>query len=140
MSRVSPHSGKRLHHLARRPTTALDRSRGAGASALRLGLSKLPRLATPLRSRCDDAEPGLLHRIVEATVPAVVVTVVEQGCLLVRDWIKREHKAALGVYAQQEQEIDLGELQEFLRAGKQCDCTECECADCQCDCHGDEEE
>lgn len=137
MSRVPSHSGKRLHNLARGQAKTLDRSRGAGASALRAGLSKLPRLATPLRSRCDDAEPGLLHRIVEATVPAVVVTVVEQGCWLVRDWIKREHKASLGAYSQGE-EIDLGELQDFLRAGKQCDCTECECGDCQCECHGEE--
>ena len=109
---------------------------------MRAGLSQLPRLAAPLRARCDDGEPGLLHRIVEATVPAVVVTVVEQGCWLVRDWIKREHKAALGAYSRSDDEgmeIDLGELQDFLRA-KQCDCTECECADCQCKCHGSDEE
>lgn len=137
MSRVPSHARQGLHNLARGQAKALDRSRGAGASALRAGLSKLPRLATSLRTRCDD-EPGLLHRIVEATVPAVVVTVVEQGCWLVRDWIKREHKASLGAYSQGE-EIDLGELQDFL-AGKQCDCTECECGDCQCKCHGDEEE
>lgn len=140
MSRVPPHGGKRLHNQPRRPTTALDRSRGAGASALRLGLSQLPRLAAPLRSRCDDDGSSIVKDIViGVTVAGLVAGAEKVAESLVNRWFGSVVSEESGTI---EVDVDLlaDAVAERLGSRASSDCTECECGDCQCECHGDEAE
>jgi len=139
MSRVPSHARQGLHHLARGKAKALDRSRGAGASALRLGLSKLPRLATPLRSRCDDDEPSLVREIAIGVFVAALVKGAETAAQYVVSGLFEGSEAeSEGI----EVDVDLlaDAVAERLGSRVSSDCDDCGCADCQCDCHGDEEE
>lgn len=139
MSRVPSHGGKRLHHLSRRPSTALNRSSGAGASALRAGLSKLPRLAASYRTRCDDDEPSLVREIAIGVFVAALVKGAETAAqYLVSGLFEGSEEEPEGI----EVDVDLlaDAVAERLGSRAASDCADCECGDCQCECHGTEEE
>lgn len=145
MSRIPPRPRKRLHDLARGPAKVINRSGRKGIATLRAGLQKLPRNAALRGTDWDDGlyepQPSLLRELAVATVPALLVTVVEQGCLLVRDIVKREHKAALGMSSEPQIMLDSEEVAAGIAASLAAT-DECEhCAECVCECHseGDEE-
>ena len=145
MSRIPPRPRKRLHDLTRGPAKVIHRSGRKGTATLRTGLQKLPRNAPSRGADWDDGvwepQPSLLRELAVATVPALLVTVVEQGCLLVRDIVKREHKAALGMSGEPQIMLDLEEVA-AANAASLAATDECEhCAECVCECHseGDEE-